>query len=203
MVLVITHPTPIPDETLIWKDLLDAGADALLLRRPHWDAAACSQALEQLDPACYQRTLVAQHWELYQRFGLMGVHLSEILRNSTPVPELDNWRGKGCLLSTGIRDAAALPQAKAPWDFLLLSPVFDSISKPGYKGRFRDGFQLQRKGCQAKVLALGGVDRHNAAQARQMGFDGIALLGAIWQHPAKAAEQLHTIRKQWNMNAHT
>ncbi len=249
MILIITHPEPLPNETSLWRELLAAGADALLLRRPQWGADDYEQVLTQMDPACYNRMLIAGHWQLWQRFGLMGVHLSESLRNktllstdmsenlrnkallsadnseslqsnallstdnsqyitvpthNTPTPPtlLEDLRRQGCRLSTGIHSTADLPRSGAPWDLLLLSPVFDSISKPGYKGRFHSGFRLPHHGSEAKVLALGGVDETNAAQARQMGFDGIGLLGAIWQKPAQAVEQFHAISQQWNTNAH-
>ncbi|KAA2244884.1 thiamine phosphate synthase [Chitinophaga agrisoli] len=202
MILIITHPEPLPNETILWQELLAAGADALLLRRPHWGPDEYGQVLTQTDPACYDRILIAGHWQLYQRFGLMGVHLSENLRNSTPRALLEALRHQRCCLSTGIHSTVALPGAGDPWDLVLLSPVFDSISKPGYKGQFNSGFRLVRDGGGPKLLALGGVNATNAAQARQMGFDGIALLGAIWQQPAQAVEQFHAISQQWNANAH-
>jgi thiamine-phosphate pyrophosphorylase len=202
MLLIITHPAHLPGETLIWQQLLNAGADAVLLRKPGWQEDDYVQALEQTDPACYQQIIIAKHWPLYQRFGLLGVHYSESVRNSTSKNLLDTQRQSGCLLSTGIHntDPSSLGDQ---WDLLLMSPVFDSISKPGYQGQFNTGFQLQKNGNRAHVLALGGIDHTNAALARQMGFDGIALLGAVWKAPGKAVEHFHYIKSIWNGNAHT
>ena len=30
------------------------------------------------------------------------------------------------------------------------------------------------------MIALGGIDEHNIAAAMDMGFDGVAVLGALW-----------------------
>lgn len=203
MLLVITHPEHLPGETLRWQQLLSAGADAILLRKPGWREDDYAHALEQTDPSCYPRLIVAQHQALCHRFGLLGVHFSESLRNSTPPEQLATLRRRGCMISTGIHTVAGLPQLAAQWDLLLLSPVFDSISKPGYQGRFGPEFRLPYSGAGARILALGGVDHTNAAQAQQMGFDGIALLGAIWKDPEKALDNFVHIKQLWNANAHT
>jgi thiamine-phosphate pyrophosphorylase len=203
MLLVITHPETLPGETLIWQQLLTAGADALLLRKPGWLPDDYAAALEQIDAAFRPRILIAAYWELQEHYGLLGVHLGEGLRNSTSAALLAEKRRQGCLLSTGMHDPAALPAAMEQWDLLLLSPVFDSISKAGYKSRFPPGFRLQRGKGQSRILALGGVDAGNAAQAQEMGFDGIALLGAIWEKPGEAVENLSLIKNIWNANAHT
>ncbi|GAA0530294.1 thiamine phosphate synthase [Chitinophaga japonensis] len=202
MLLIITHPETLPQETARWQELLAAGADALLLRKPGRTQEDYARLLDQVDPVCYSRILVAEHWPLCRRYGLMGVHYSERLRNSG-LPQPAMHYPPHCLLSTGIHDTAALPAAAQEWDLLLLSPVFDSISKPGYKSRYPAGFRLQRPEGRARILALGGVNHTNAARAREMGFDGIALLGAIWNTPGKAVEQYNHISNIWNANAHT
>jgi thiamine-phosphate pyrophosphorylase len=208
MLLIITHADHLPGETERWKELLSEGADAILLRKPGWTEDDYVNILERTDPACYPRILIAQYCLLQQRYGLLGAHFSEHLRNSTPPQWLEGLRSEGCLLSTGIHHKEALPAMATHWDLLLLSPVFDSISKPGYKGQVPEGFhrnsgQWAVGSEQSRIIALGGVNQTNAALAKQMGFDGIALLGAVWQEPDKAVENFIEIKKEWNGNAHT
>ena len=47
------------------------------------------------------------------------------------------------------------------FDYVWLSPIFDSISKSGYESAFRDKDELRRlvAGCPAPVYALGGEQR--------------------------------------------
>lgn len=69
------------------------------------------------------------------------------------------------------------------YDYVFLSPVFDSISKVGYKAAFDiETFSnvLHKKVLGTKVIALGGVCAENVDQVESMGFDGYAMLGAIW-----------------------
>lgn len=71
----------------------------------------------------------------------------------------------------------------AECDYLFLSPIFDSISKQGYRSPYQmeelQGWLSERK-TSAKIVALGGVDASNVKQAYELGFDGVALLGALW-----------------------
>ena len=68
-------------------------------------------------------------------------------------------------------------------DYVLLSPIFDSISKDDYTSRFTP-VQLRelakRKIIDKKVMALGGVDLENIGDLKSYGFGGAVLLGAIW-----------------------
>jgi len=66
------------------------------------------------------------------------------------------------------------------YEYAFLSPVFDSISKKGYKS----GFDLSETGLHVrgkKIVALGGVDESKIETCRGLGFCGIAVLGAVWQ----------------------
>lgn len=97
--------------------------------------------------------------------------------------------------STGIHSAAEITSTHKRYSTFLLSPVFDSITKPGYHGRA--GGMLTNKDHRP-VLALGGVDHTNIILLKQWQFDGAALLGAIWKTPAKAVENYYRIQQLWN-----
>lgn len=97
--------------------------------------------------------------------------------------------------STGIHTIEEITSTDIRIQTLLLSPVFNSTSKPGYEGQF--GKQLPNKNNR-QVLALGGVDHINVALLKQWHFDGAALLGAIWKTPADAVENYYRIQELWN-----
>jgi len=74
-------------------------------------------------------------------------------------------------------------------EIVLLSPVFDSISKCGYKSKFskeelKAGISEWRRfmgeGSGTKLYALGGVNAENICELKEMGFDGAAALGGVW-----------------------
>ena len=78
-----------------------------------------------------------------------------------------------------------LEDYKEKYEYAFLSPIFDSISKVGYKSNF-DLQELKRKfpllsgEGQGGVIALGGIDESKIETCRQLGFAGVAVLGALW-----------------------
>lgn len=81
---------------------------------------------------------------------------------------------------------------KLPYCFL--SPVFDSISKQGYQAKF-DKNELKvflKKKRTIKVIGLGGVTLENYAELMNLGFDGGAFLGSVWENFLCHSEQSFT-----------
>jgi thiamine-phosphate pyrophosphorylase len=83
------------------------------------------------------------------------------------------------------------------YDYAFLSPVFDSISKEGYKGKF-DLHELKISLAKRKerVIALGGIDEDKIALIKEAHFAGIALVGAVWQNE-RPIDKFKLIRKKW------
>jgi thiamine-phosphate pyrophosphorylase len=86
-------------------------------------------------------------------------------------------------------------------EIVLLGPVFDSISKHGYKSKFskdelKAGITEWREfiGSQGKtkLYALGGIDAENISELEELGFDGAAVLGGVWNYadPIGAFERI-------------
>jgi len=201
MIQIITHSTFLPEETIYWQRLLAEGADSILVRKPGWQEADYELLLQDADPSCYHKLMIAGHPALCEKYGLQGLHFSEAGRGLVNGDQIIGYRQKGWRLSTSIHAAETLQIASDNWDQLLLAPVFDSISKPGYTSTFGEGFRLFKDGYNGQVLALGGIDHTTAAKARDMQFDGIALLGAIWQEPATAISNFRRIRDIWRTDA--
>ena len=76
---------------------------------------------------------------------------------------------------------------KAKFDYLFLSPIFDSISKKGYSGRFTREQLLEARDnglIDKKIIALGGITAGNIPIIRELGFGGVAVLGSVWFSPS-------------------
>ena len=75
---------------------------------------------------------------------------------------------------------------KQVMDDVLLSPIFDSISKKGYASAFSPS-QLEEAASQGiidhQVVALGGVTLDKLPLLESWHFGGAAMLGSIWQQP--------------------
>lgn len=55
-----------------------------------------------------------------------------------------------------------------------------------------DRLRTALRRCQTPVVALGGITAERVSQASELGFEGVAVLGAVWQaqDPVAAMEQL-------------
>ena len=75
-----------------------------------------------------------------------------------------------------------IDEYKADYNYAYLSPVFDSISKKGYRSNFDlKALRSSLEHLKCNLLALGGIDEDKIKIARELGFAGVAVLGAIWQ----------------------
>ena len=71
----------------------------------------------------------------------------------------------------------------AQCDYVLFSPLFDSVSKSGYRGAIdpAEVCQLLRRYHDGNMIALGGITLQNISLARAAAFDGVAAIGSIWK----------------------
>ncbi len=97
--------------------------------------------------------------------------------------------------SRSCHDLATLRGVLGHYDSAFFGPVFPSISKPGYATELTAQVERgvppneissllnSRTSCERRtaVLALGGITADRLPQIRALGFDGVAVLGAVWQ----------------------
>ncbi|RPE13559.1 thiamine phosphate synthase [Chitinophaga lutea] len=193
MIWIVTSPERIHEEHLYLNELAAAGPVTLLLRKPGWSLEAYTGLLDRLHD--HSRVMVAGFPELLQRYNVMGLHVGEAVRrtdNSRTVPSAGTphrQASQAPVFSTSIHTPGA---PAGPWNYLLLGPVFDSISKNGYSGKGHL-FVAVPPNC----IAIGGVQADNIRQVKSMGFCGAALLGTIWSNPAGAVKTYQTIQDLW------
>ncbi len=182
-VMVITSPQFLPDEASLLEALLAYGADRIHLRKPGCSEQELACLIEQLPPHCHPRLSLHDHFALAERYGIGGIHLNG--RNPVPPP---GYRG---IVSRSCHSLSEVARYKAGVDYLFLSPIFDSISKTGYRAAFPPQVldEAARSGLiDRKVVALGGVSAQKMPQVRAWGFGGVAVLGAVWQQCRTVAD---------------
>lgn len=173
--IVITAPDFVPGEAEVLRALLDRGLDRVHLRKPAATAAELASLIEQFPTSYRPRITIHDHFPLQHTYALGGIHLNG--RNPAPP---DGYRGTVSCSCHSLEEVAA---RRSQTDYLFLSPVFDSISKQGYRSGFPE--QTLREAAQAgiidkRVMALGGISADNLTAVRSLGFGGAALLGDIW-----------------------
>ncbi len=179
--MLFTPETPHPDEGEILTAALEYNAvDIMHLRHPGLNKEELREILKQI-PICFRdRIKLHDHFSLIGELGLLGPHLNS--RNP-------NYEGYPSHLSRSCHSIQELAEAQ-DYDYVTLSPIFPSISKPGYGPVNRGLVPVHTEADvhtylspvhKGKVIALGGVTIENLDQVEKMGFGGAALLGAIWQ----------------------
>ena len=138
---------------------------------------------------CNQELVTAQ---LEQLVDFTGMHFwSE--------EKLMELKANGYTLSTSIHRIEERDEISSVFDYAFFGPVFNSISKKGYTSTLKDGSVLpkQKLGTPAWV-AIGGIETSNIGKIRTMGFQGAAVLGAIWENPSESVQQFKALQKAWN-----
>ncbi len=186
--VVITSETILPREAEVLDRLLGLWPGKLHLRKPGAPAEALRELLSGIEPQYRRRIILHDHFGLVREFGLAGVHLNG--RN----PELPEFHvrhvSRSCHTLGEIAEAAGKLADETAWgyDYVFLSPVFDSISKSGYRQAFTEAelAEAHDRGIINRwVYALGGVDENSMRDAARMGFGGAAVMGALWKEYLK------------------
>ena len=226
--VAITLPRCYDGEAEALCALLDAGAPVIHIRKPDAPAAQVEALLRQLRDAGADMTRLTLHHDaaLARRYGLGGIHLREgALREwlrqhpdkrhataqGASAPDVQKTQTQ----QTQQGNDTYTPRLSAPahsWeeaarlaplcDYVTLSPLFDSVSKPGYLAgidpadacrrlRLRTDetakpiptaipTELPVSGPGSRIIALGGITPDNISVARAAAFDGAAVIGAVW-----------------------
>lgn len=174
--IAVSLPNVICGEVAIIRRLLADGIDIIHLRKPEADIDYCRALLEQLTPAERSKIVVHDYVKLYEEYALRGVHLN---RNISKLPAgYSGSRTRSC------HSFDEVARYKDECDYLFLSPVFDSISKQGYRSAFTHDelvWASQQGIIDKKVVALGGITADKIAYLESLRFGGVALSGAIYR----------------------
>lgn len=171
-IVIITPEKPVKREQEIINELFMAGLELLHIRKPTLPASAVRTFIMRIDKRFHDRVVVHDHLLLQQEFNLAGVHLKPSIFKESPI--------EASILSTSSHSVSTFQKLDREKSHIFLSPVFNSISKAGYKGNP----ELLKAGVihrQGKLLALGGITASNIGEIADRGFDGAAILGYIWQ----------------------
>ncbi|CAM2810960.1 thiamine phosphate synthase [Rariglobus hedericola] len=180
--IVISPENEDSREQSVLAQLFAAGLTSYHLRKPTWSRDQLAAWLRSLPAEFHSRIVLHSHHELAAEFAVGGVHNAP---TATPFAPLRSHAVHSLVELGGLLDARAR---------LVFSPVFPSFSKPGYGPAFdRDELRtLLALPRRAEVIALGGIDATRIQACREFGFDGVAILGAVWQaaDPVRAFAEL-------------
>ena len=168
--IAITTPNFWHGEHIAICRLLDSGWTRVHIRKPAASKCQISNLIENI-PAKYWHSLsLHDHFDLAIKYNLGGVHLNQ--RN--PLPPY-GWNG---LISRSCHSIEETRQY-SHLDYVTLSPIFNSISKPDYLSNF--SANELRNADLSTVYALGGVTFLRINELKELGFSGAAMLSEAWK----------------------
>lgn len=168
--------------------LLTGGLDFM-----YWRTPADSAGLTQL-PARFQPSVLLSATKGSDVPASFRWHLKDADRQSAIFT-------KGFPFSTSIHSLSEWPRLAGQVELVFYSPLFPSISKPGYGPSSslavieqQISAIRQQHTALPRLIGLGGIQAENVVLVREAGFDGAALMGALWQAP-DALNALQQIRE--------
>jgi thiamine-phosphate pyrophosphorylase len=170
--------------------LFGSGLETLHLRKPNATLQEMKDFMKRIKDVFHSRIMISRHFALVNSFNIKGLHLDLSKRRHS-----ERSVDKSALIGasrrqviTGITYSCSCHTfdeiRETPYcDYVYLSPIFDSVSKVGYKQAFTPQQLMDAKreniidDC---VIALGGITTEKIAAVREFGFGGVAVLGALW-----------------------
>ena len=191
--IVISKENFFPEEAYWINAMMSEYPFILHLRKPFASLAELETLLHQIHPVYYDRIVLHDHYALAEKYQLKGIHWNA--RNQEFKLEGAYWQKAS--ISRSCHSIPEVEMYKNQYQYVTLSPIFDSISKQGYKAAFSESdlkSAIEKGIINQQVIALGGIDTSNIHQLATMGFGGAAVLGVIWNHT-----ELPSIRKELNL----
>jgi thiamine-phosphate pyrophosphorylase len=209
--LVISPEGEDPREHAVLAELFAAGLQHYHLRKPGWSRGRLAAWLRALPPEFHPRIVLHTHHGLAAAFDLGGLHERDSGHTEPPdssrMASASSGSPGGRIRSRAVHSLATLRSALDRRERLLFSPVFPSISKPGHAPAcpHEELAALLALPRRAEVIALGGIDAARLPACRALGFDGIAVLGSVWQaaDPRKIFSELQALAGQPQLPAAT
>jgi thiamine-phosphate pyrophosphorylase len=197
--IILSPERTLKNETMLLRGLFEEGLELFHLRKPAYSYEQLKKYLNEIPEKFHSRIIIHSHYRLLDEFGLKGIHLTENSRKDPGVLRFIRKK-KPRHISTSFHTLSAFRRSKRTYVYVFLSPVFDSISKKGYRSRFdlsllRKELPVLRK--KQKILALGGITEKNIKSVRDTGFAGAAMLGQIWENK-RPVENFRRLKRRFN-----
>lgn len=170
--------------------MFELGLPLFHLRKPTFSQQEMSNYLSKVPMIYHSKIVVHSNYGVSNQFNLKGIHLTERSRK-----KITNLHNLYKIVSTSFHNFEDWENQQHLFEYCFLSPIFDSISKKGYKKAF--DYEILNEKLSKKAtftMALGGIQIDNIQKSIALGFDGVACIGTVWE----AKNPLVVIKKMLN-----
>ena len=205
--VVISSPNKIHSEINMIQKMFDEGLSTFHLRKPKFSTAELEEYLNCLPSKYHNKVILHSHHKLAKKFKVKGIHIGHKHRkkkyNSNFKLRLLRLRHPNWVITRSCHKLRNLVDEAQKFDYVFLSPIFDSKIKHTHSGNFstRTLKDIFAKNKNTKVYALGGVDENTIVKAKELGFKGAAVLSSIWESEESPISVYRNIKSALNNKA--
>ncbi len=186
MKLILISPSERKDSELPYLlNMFEKGLQTYHLRKTKFSTRELRNFIAEIPEKYHNRIVIHTHHELAMKFNLKGVYVSRSHKKRKYRTWLRmQWfklKKRKLQVSAAVRSIESLLDYNSKYDYVLLSPVFDSLS-----GNFQAGFtehdlKNALKNTKYNAFARGGISIDNIQKAYELGFKGVVFYSGIWK----------------------
>lgn len=164
---------------------IDGGASWVQFRHKGADSGRARELADAVLAICQSKhipVLINDSAALAKETGADGVHLGQTDGSILEARQLLGPKatiGRTCHGSESLMQAAVDEGAT----YCAFGRLFQSSTKPDAAGLSLDALQCLVAACPIPVVAIGGIDHHNAPRVLETGVAAIAVSGAVFDTP--------------------
>jgi len=202
MKLILISPSDKKDfELAVLLSLFENGLQTYHLRKTKFSIRELKNFIEEIPKKYHRRMVIHTHHKLAMKFNLKGVYISRSHKKRKLRTALRmRWfklRKRQLQVSATFRSIEDILDQSPKYDYVFLSPVFDSLS-----GSFQAGFTQHDlkhilKSTKFKVFARGGSSVDTIEKAHELGFAGVAMHSSIWK-AKNPLEEFKRVKEKFN-----
>lgn len=174
--IAITPENTLTGEHDYIRHIFESGFDYVHIRKPSFGPDDMREYLSQIPDKYYPRLTLHSLPGIASAMGIGGIHLNSRM---PVVPTA--FSGKLSRSCHTLREIE--PSKITAFEYVFLSPIFDSISKTGYMSTFAPGQldEASHRGIiNSRIVALGGMTSQNMRFLKKWNFGGAAFLGYLF-----------------------
>ena len=165
--------------------MFEQGLPVYHLRKTKFSTRELKNFIEEIPEKYHRRIVIHTHHYLAAKFNLKGVYISR----SHKKRKFRTWlrmkhlkiRKNNLQVSATFKSIEDILEPNTNYDYIFLSPVFDSTSGNFQAGFSEYGLKLALKNSKFKVIARGGISADTIQKAHELGFSGVAFYSSIWK----------------------
>lgn len=174
-------------------EMFEEGLEIFHLRKPKFTSKELSEYLDLIPKKYHNRIVLHTHHKLAKKYKLKGVHITRAHRkkkySSNFKLRLLRLKHPTWCISRSCHRIQSLNDLSFGYNYVMLSPLYDNISLTTHAGIFsKRGLKSTLEKKNIEVIAMGGVDESKFKELIELGFSGVALLGAIWNGESSPVE---------------